>query len=55
MKPRFDDRVKRPGGRRYDMGAPTDVAKTFERARRELEADQREREAKVRPMERKRA
>lgn len=46
MKPRFDERVKRPGGKRYDMGAPTDLEATFRRIRRE-QAESRDREAEA--------
>lgn len=43
-----------PGGRAVDL-QHTDLRATFARARREQEANKREREAKVAPMARKRA
>ncbi len=55
MKPKFDHKVIRPGGKVYDITARTDLAKTFDRIRREQQANARERERKVAPLTRKKA
>jgi hypothetical protein len=55
VKPRFDDRVIRPGGRRYNIFEKTDLARTFARIRSEQREIERERSLKVKPLERKRA
>ena len=45
MKPRFDHKVIRPGGKRYDIVAATDLAAKFAAIRREQAAAQKEAEA----------
>lgn len=45
MKPKFEHLVKRPGGRRYDIFAKTDLAATFARLKREQTAAAREAES----------
>ena len=57
MKPRFDHKIIRPGGKRYDIGAVTDLAAKFEAIRREqlaerkrAEADAAEAKVKVRAL-----
>jgi hypothetical protein len=62
MKPKFDHRVKRPGGKMYDMSGETDLRSKFAAIRREQAAAARKHEthmaetsAKVKPMVRKKA
>lgn len=48
MKPKYTDEYRYPHG--YTMPLDTDISKTWQRAREQLEKDRKEREEKVRDI-----
>lgn len=55
MKPKFDDRIHRPGGKVYDMSAPTDLKTKFAIIRKQQARNAAETAKVVTPIKRRKA